>query len=374
MRSLALRIAALSIVVLLAPGCARTTGDLLPTNPGSDATVASDPGIDPPDLTQPEDVPQQPLQRPPLAVKNDRDAKTTILELIASANTEIDVFQFSWVASGSAQEVRDALITAHNRGVAIRVMLDSEPDHNPGMVTELTAAGITAKQDAHPTRLHIKMWAIDNHTVMVGSTNMSGASLDYNVEANVVVTDPGVVGFLTTYLDTLWDSPGFKPSVRTSPDGPLTAWLDGGYLDLVMPALAAATTRIDLVVYGTNLNPNFPDGEVAQLWEAVQAAHQRGVTIRVLFERSDWDDFLNELNKEVANKLKLSGVDVRFDSYEVTTHSKVLITDQTGFIGTNNWSYSGLVLDHEAGVRFTDDTAVSDISAWFDARWSESLP
>lgn len=373
MRSLALSVFLLSVFVLSALGCARTTGDLLPQDPGPDV-VSSDLGAQPGDLGHPpQDVPEPP-PRPAIAIQNDRDVKPTILELIASATTEIDVFQFSFKASGSAQEIRDALITAHQRGVAIRVMLDNEPDHNAGLVTELTAAGIAAKQDAHPTRLHIKMWAIDNHTVMVGSTNMSGASLDYNREANVVVTEPGVVAFLIGYLDALWDTPGFKPSVRTSADGPMTVWLDEGYLDLVMPALAAATTRVDLVVYGTNLNPNFPDGEVAKLWEAVLASHQRGVVIRVLFERSDWDDFLNDLNKEVANKLKLAGVDVRFDSYEVTTHSKVLITDQTGFVGTNNWSYSGLVLDHEAGVRFTDETAVADISAWFDARWSESLP
>ncbi len=312
----------------------------------------------------------QPPPLPAVEVVVDREWKPAALALIDGATTSVDVFHFELHETGSVVEIRDAVEAAHARGVAVRVMLDDEVGGNFAVESELAALGIEAKVDRHDTRLHIKVIVADG-VALFGSTNLSGASLDFNREANVLVRHEPTVAILSAWLDELWADPGLDPTLTNAGDDVIRLWRDGGYLGVAAPAMEAATGRIDVVMYGVNLNPRFPDGPVAVLAGYLYDAAARGARVRVLLERSDWDEGLTALNEQAAQTMTAQGVEVRFDALDVTTHAKVVIADDTVLLGSNNWSFTGLELAHEVGARFDDPAAVASLSAWFEARWAE---
>lgn len=299
-----------------------------------------------------------------------------VLELILSAERCVDVFQFEFVQTGAIVGVREALIAAAGRGVSVRVLLDDEVDDNAAAVEGLRAGGVDARRDMHAIRTHLKVVAVDGDAVLIGSTNFSGASFGFNHETNALVRDPAAVAHLIGYLDALWADPNHDPATaRAAGANAIVPWLDGGYATLAAPAIDRATRRVDLIVYGLNLDPRFPDGPVARLAEELYAARRRGVPVRVLLERSSWNDGLNTLNEAAAATLRASDVEVRFDDPDTVTHAKLLLTDDVAFVGTNNWGYNGLIVDHEAGVMIeatsATQPALTSLSAYFAARWAE---
>ncbi len=88
-----------------------------------------------------------------------------------------------------------------------------------------------------------------------------------------------------------------------------------------------------------------------QLVSELVKAKKRGVDIKVLLERSDYNDRLNKYNTKTRNRLKRKKIKVRFDSSLKQTHSKIVIIDGTWtFIGSHNLSYSALKRNNEFSV------------------------
>lgn len=308
----------------------------------------------------------------PVRAVVDREVRAVALDLIATATACLDVYQFEFVRSGSVIDIRAALIAAARRGVAVRVFVDEEVEATAAQVDALVAAGIDAKLDTQVLRTHLKMIAADGNRILIGSTNFSGASFDFNHETNLLVRSPTAVAFFMEYLLTLWDSPKHDPdpSVGPTTDPSAIAWVDGGHVALALPAFEAAATRIDIILYGINFDPADMDNAPYPLVHALADAATRGVMVRVLLENSDFNTGLNELNERTADFLKANGVSIRFDAPDVVTHAKLLLVDDRALVGTNNWGYGGLVRDHEAGVMTSHIAAVQSLSTYFDAQWS----
>jgi phosphatidylserine/phosphatidylglycerophosphate/cardiolipin synthase-like enzyme len=352
--------------VALAAACAEPSMSHPPRDSGllMDAAVALDASVPRPRCRRPASA------GPAVEVVVDRQARDAILNLIDSAQSCLDVFEFELLRSGSAGDVQNRILEAAQRGVHVRVLLDDEVDSNEATARNFRALGINARVDRHSIRTHLKVIAADGATILIGSTNLSGASIDRNHESNILLRDVRAVNFLTDYLDALWLDPGLKPATRTATfTGPVRPWVDGGYAMLAMPMIDTTSVGIDMISYAINLDPRYPNGAVAKLANALFDAVSRGLTVRVLLEQSDWNDTLNAINFQAADALRAGGVFVRFDDRRTVTHAKLLITNGQVMVGTNNWSYSGLVLDHEAGVLITIPETVSEFQTYFNTQW-----
>ncbi|MBU3917047.1 hypothetical protein KKA14_16055, partial [bacterium] len=73
---------------------------------------------------------------------------------------------------------------------------------------------------------------------------------------------------------------------------------------------------------------NRKDGVVNQLISELVNAQKRGVDVKVLLEKSDYNDKLNKYNTQTKNRLKKEKIKVRFDSPLKQTHSKLIIIDE----------------------------------------------
>ena len=310
--------------------------------------------------------------RPRVEAVVDRQVLGTVLDLVDSAERCVDVVQFELIASGSVRDARSALIRAHDRGVQVRLLLDDEVTANASTVNTLRRRGLNVRQGEGTIRTHVKLVVADGG-MLLGSTNFSGSSFDSNHETNLLIRDPAVVEVFRSYAAALWEDQDHRPTPVPAGDWTdMQPWLDGGYSSVVLPRVEAATTRIDALVYAVNLSPRFPDGPVAKVAASLQAAAARGVAVRVIFEISDYNEPLNELNRAAAEMFRAQGVEVRFDPVSTISHAKLLMIDDAAAVGTNNWGYRGLVVDHEAGVLTTNSEVVADLSSYFEQRWAEA--
>jgi cardiolipin synthase len=129
------------------------------------------------------------------------NARLRVQTLIANATTSLDIALYYL----SDTSIRAALFTAKNRGVTIRVLLAStqEIPENGATATALTSAGISVRTLQNPV-MHAKVIIADGTAALVGSNNMSQASLSNNREVGVILRETGPLSTVRTRFEGDW--------------------------------------------------------------------------------------------------------------------------------------------------------------------------
>ena len=97
-------------------------------------------------------------------------------------------------------EVRDALIAAQARGVAVRVLVSSRFAGEP-VIADLIAAGVPVRQ----TTVHAKVLVVDGERVLTGSANWSAGAWANN-ETALFIDDLGLASSFEADVDRTWTS------------------------------------------------------------------------------------------------------------------------------------------------------------------------
>ena len=114
--------------------------------------------------------------------------EAALLSLLDNAENTIDVAIYGF----NRASLRDALIAAHNRGVAVRVIGDDDAmdDAEYGIYYDsLITAGIPVISDTFSSIQHNKFAVIDGATTWSGSTNWTDTGFTYNMNNGLVFTD-----------------------------------------------------------------------------------------------------------------------------------------------------------------------------------------
>ncbi len=133
----------------------------------------------------------------------------TIVALIDSATTTLEVQQMyskiDW--DGNANQFNDAIITAAQRGVICRVMLDNRSSGMQEVGETLLANGVQVRfsNQSYFGWTHNKGVIVDGNKVLISSINWSFESTHENREAGVIVTHSGVANYFTQIFDWDWD-------------------------------------------------------------------------------------------------------------------------------------------------------------------------
>jgi cardiolipin synthase len=106
--------------------------------------------------------------------------------------------------------------------------------------------------------------------------------------------------------------------------------------------------------------------------EAVKAAEQRGVKVRVMLNPQRRDGSAE--NEETRQALADSGVEVRDSSPAFAlTHQKSMVIDgETGYVESLNWETRDLTETRDYAVLTTDALEVSEMLRCFDADWGQT--
>ncbi len=253
-----------------------------------------------------------------------------LLWLIDNARYSIDAAMFEF----NLQNVADALIAAHNRGVQVRIVYDDEHTEDDPQIEELIDAGIPATPDERSALMHNKFYVFDRSIVWTGSLNFTENGVYRNNNNAIAILSPQLATNYTTEFEEMFGgafgptSPANTPYPGVDVDG---MWIETYFSpeDEVMNQLISLASEAEYSIHFMAFS--FTDYDLAKVMIDRAAA---GVEVSGIFESRGANTEYSE-----CNTLLGEGIDVRLDGNPQTFHHKVIIVDGA-VVATGSFNYS----------------------------------
>jgi cardiolipin synthase len=132
-----------------------------------------------------------------------RTIERSVIQAIRGAHQQVDLVTPYFYPGKSFRRV---LVSAAKRGVRVRLLLQGKLDYRLAglaarvLYDELLGVGIEIHEYT-AAFLHAKMIIVDRQWATLGSSNIDPLSLLLNLEANVVLRDPGLAGQLAAEFE-----------------------------------------------------------------------------------------------------------------------------------------------------------------------------
>jgi cardiolipin synthase len=324
----------------------------------------------------------------------------------AKSNIQFETFTFN---GAQGQGITNALIAAAKRGVRVQVVLDTKAmlvGTQGALAKQLVAGGVDVRQYQERSLNnplvaidHAKIIAVDGAAVLVGGTNFDrrdNYDLNYEIQGPAVskVQDQFVQSWDKSRLNTDNGSRGVDWAAVpvTPPSGPLVGGDTSVGISETAPkndssassktsndavsAIQNAKSSVDLLLY------NLDDPKEIQ---ALIAAKNRGVNVRVILNHETGHTFLAKLKCQLLNlnmnavkQLKTAGIPVQWFTLAPgidEMHAKVAIFDGSTVLGgSTNWVTSSNQDNHELGVWLNGPIA-GQVEGVYNNLWqSQSTP
>jgi len=251
---------------------------------------------------------------------------------------------------------------AVDRGVDVKCIFEDSIQYNKESVGKLRRLGAEAKLDSDEVFSHSKFIVTDAEKVLVGSTNLSFMSISRNNETDVLIKDRVIAEWFEDYFLAVWNETALPEPVTSS--GITT--IETGFLGEELCALFDdARERIFLIIYGIKLYPDDPDNIVTKVVDSLIRAKKRGVRTQVVFETSDYNEFLNKLTDTAKEYFEENLIGVSYETQEIITHAKLTVVDDSVVVGSSNWGYGGFKLYREANVLIRDKKIADSFIKYF---------
>lgn len=268
----------------------------------------------------------------PYAVQQTGGPDLALAEAIDQARLSVDVAIYSL----SLPSIRNALIRAHRRGVAVRVVMESD-NRDRSAPQALIDAGINVLGDRRQGLMHNKFVVIDRSEVWTGSMNFTatGAYADNNNLLRIRSTK--VAENFRTEFDEMFVQDKFGPDkVKATPYPLITVEgvqvetffsPDDGVSARLEELLNQAESSIYFLAYSFTSDP---------LGEIIRLRALEGVTVAGVMEA---EQVATNVGTEY-DPFALAGLDVRLDGNAGQMHHKVLIIDEK-IVATGSYNFSG---------------------------------
>lgn len=313
-----------------------------------------------------------------------------------AARHEIHLETYIFNADASGEAVRDALMRAARRGVAVRVLVDAVGSRElPSSWRDaLASAGVelmayrplVSGWHANPKslrRLHRKLAVIDARVGFVGGMNLiddyepvrfEQPRLDYSVE----VQGP-LIAALHRSVRRMWQRVALtrlRPAARTAvePSWPTDGRTRAAFVvrdnfahrrDIERAYLAAlAFARRDILI----ANAYFLPGR--RFRKLLMRATARGVRVRLLVQGHTDHPFFQLAARALYRELLAAGVEIA-EYHASELHAKVAVVDgHWATVGSSNIDPFSLLLAREANVLVDDRAFAEALRARLDAAWA----
>jgi cardiolipin synthase len=322
------------------------------------------------------------------------DRLEAILNLIGTAATSLRLLYYMFAGDWSGQRVRDALLAARQRGVAVSVLIDDfgSSDNPDNFFASLRDAGATVCR-FHPAwgrryllRNHQKMLLVDGDTadsrVLIGGFNIED---DYFQPADeggwrdigLLVQGPAAAR-LTPYYEALMAWALRKRArirelraiiERFSETKGALQWQFGGPMRQVSP-WAQSTARdlaqgCDVEVIAAYFAPSW------SMLKRIARVGTKGRARIIMAAKSDNTATIFAA-RFTYNQLMKRGVEIH--EYQRTKlHTKLLVFDDEVHIGSSNFDIRSLYLNMEMMLRVSDPEFASLMRLYFEGELDDSL-
>jgi len=156
---------------------------------------------------------------------------------------------------------------------------------------------------------------------------------------------------------------GYEIVVPTSQIRNLT---DREYYYSIMEDIRSANSSIMVAMYSMVYDPDDSFDWANDLIRELVYARERGVNVTVILEyRTYYGEYMDR-NLDAYNYLSANGVNVLLDSDAETDHMKlVIIDDYIVYVGSHNWSESGLYYNKETSIRIVSSEIAKEFKEYF---------
>jgi len=126
-----------------------------------------------------------------------------IIASLNSAKSSLDICVFTI----SDDVISQAIIAAHDRGIAVRIMTDDEKMSDTGSdINKFIENGIPVKTDDGPAHMHHKFAILDKQSLLNGSFNWTRSASRNNYENITVDSSPHLVSSFSATFESLWET------------------------------------------------------------------------------------------------------------------------------------------------------------------------
>lgn len=291
-----------------------------------------------------------------------------VIELIDGAQESIEVAQFTF----SRRNIEAALLRAHERGIDVKLAMNSSQKDGDTVASRLAAAGVDVKfvegKDVGDWSglQHAKYMLVDETTLLMGSNNWSSTGTSLNEENTVVLRsdreDPMLQAF-GCYFDVMRASALDSAQQCATEEVAFTPGFAA--FSFIRDQIRAAEESIDVLMHHLLF-----DDAVKVLAQAAE----RGVRVRVVVNAADRE----ETQGNRWDRLRNAGGQIRYkrtngDLYQLMHHKLAVIDDRVLLNGSGNWSGSAFFNNYEFYVRHDQPEVVRPFENLFDRLWDWSL-
>jgi phosphatidylserine/phosphatidylglycerophosphate/cardiolipin synthase-like enzyme len=315
---------ALALVALLSPSCRLTKqiqeqlGELDPMGSGS----RSQPGSIRAYFTTPDNQPERP-----------GNIADKLAGYIDQARESIDVAGFEI----DNAVLTEALVQAHQRGVKVRVVTDSDYLEERGPKA-LRAVQVPVVGDDRQALMHNKFMVFDQRAVWTGSMNFTENCAYRNDNNGVLVLDRNLAENYRTKFRWMFENRKFggKPAPGETIPNPRVTLADGtevenyfsthdGVAEKVIAEIERARKSVRILAF------SFTHEKIG---DVVLAAAKQGVEVEVVFEKSQaagkWSQY---------SRMQSAGLKVDLDGNSRNMHHKCMIID-AAIVITGSFNFS----------------------------------
>jgi phosphatidylserine/phosphatidylglycerophosphate/cardiolipin synthase-like enzyme len=131
------------------------------------------------------------------------DCARQIIGLLARARRAVDICVFTI----TDDRISGAILDAHRRGVALRIISDNMKEDDEGSdLSRFRAAGIPLRVDRTVFHMHHKFAIFDGALLLTGSYNWTRGAARDNEENFITTPDRRLIASFTAAFGRLWDS------------------------------------------------------------------------------------------------------------------------------------------------------------------------
>ena len=293
---------------------------------------------------------------------NASPGKVIIQALIAdihAATESVDVAMYNF----TLKDVSEALIKASQRGLAVRVVVDSDALQKLDL-SRMKQAGIYVMGDRRESLMHNKYVIIDGRILWTGSLNLSASGSENDENVMVRIESTGLAGNYMIKFNEMASEDKFGPDSR-----PLTETTRFDLAGMQVENYFSPEDRIDsrLVDLVNNAEKSVHvlaySFTLDKLANALIKAEKNGVEVKGVFDRESSEentgaDFFT---------LQKAGLDVHLDGEPGLMHMKVIIVDgKTVVLGSYNFTSSAENRNDENVLIITDEEFAGPFEQAFD--------
>ncbi len=284
---------------------------------------------------------------------------------IDNARQSVDVAIYSF----SLPSLRTALINAHNRGVTVRIVMESD-SMDRTVPQSLIDAGIPVIGDRREGLMHNKFIIIDRSEVWLGSMNftVNGAYDDNNHMIRIRSTK--IAENYLTEFEEMFTGDFFGTDVVAATPNPVVA-IDGIHVETYFSPDDKVARRIVELLQGANhsiyfMAYSFTADDFAN---AIIGKAQAGLTIAGVMEE---EQAKSNQGGEFTN-FQQNGLDVYLDGNSGQMHHKIFIIDeQIVILGSYNFSASAERRNDENVMIIFDTTVAQQYLSEFQRVYAEA--